>query len=89
MQASIAAQELSRHRWSRDGSHHRARGRWTGERNPCYALTKQQKKALAKRLTEGRWRRDAAKQAAKLQAQTDELRAVADALWGDWRPRVR
>jgi hypothetical protein len=25
--------------------------------------------------------------AMQLQAQMDELRAVADALWGDWRPR--
>jgi len=30
----------------------------------------------------------AARRVMQLQAQMDELRAMADALWGDWRPKV-
>jgi hypothetical protein len=87
MKASAAAQALSRQRWNSEGARDKVRGQWTGANNPSKGWTAAQKRAKAKQLTEGRWRRDAAKQAAKLQAQMDELRAVADALWGDWRPK--
>jgi hypothetical protein len=87
MQGSAAAQALSRQRWQAIGARERVRGQWTGENNPTKGWNAAQKRAKAKQLTEGRWRRDAAKQAAKLQAQMDVLRAIADELWGDWRPK--
>jgi hypothetical protein len=65
----------------------RVRGKWTGANNPNAFLTAEQKRAKARQLTEGRWRRDAAKRALQLMALMDELRSVADALWGDARPK--
>ena len=62
------------------------RGKWTGDNNPNAFLTAEQKRALAKRLTEARWRKQMAKRALEMQQHMDELRAMADALWGDWRP---
>jgi hypothetical protein len=66
----------------------RVRGKWTGDNNPNAFLTAEQKRVLAKRLTEARWRKQAAKRALQLQVMMDDLRALADALWGDWRPKV-
>jgi hypothetical protein len=57
------------------------------DNNPNAFLTAEQKRAIAKQLTEGRYRRDAAKRALQMQEQMAELRAIADALWGDWRPK--
>jgi hypothetical protein len=87
MTASAHARALIDKRWQDTTKRNKVRGQWSGGNNPSLSLTWKQKQQVAKRLTEGRWRRNAAKQAAKLQAQMDELRAVADALWGDWRPR--
>jgi hypothetical protein len=87
MLASDAARALSNRRWAKEDARHKTRGKWTGERNPNFALSAEQKRAIAKRLTEGRYRRDAAKRALQMQEQMAELRAIADALWGDWRPR--
>jgi hypothetical protein len=89
MLASDAARALSNRRWAKDDARHKTRGKWTSERNPNYALSAEQKRAIAKRLTEARWRRQAAGRVMQLQAQMGELRAMADALWGDWRPKVR
>ena len=88
MLTSEAARALSNRRWAKEDARHKTRGKWTGERNPNYALSAEQKRAIAKRLTEGRYRRDAAKRAPEMQQHMDELRAMADALWGDWRPKV-
>jgi hypothetical protein len=87
MLASDAARALSSRRWAKEDARHKTRGKWTGERNPNYALSAEQKRAIVKRLTEGRYRRDAAKRALQMQEQMAELRAIADALWGDWRPK--
>jgi hypothetical protein len=87
MLASDAARALSNRRWAKEDARHKTRGKWTGERNPNYALSAEQKRAIAKRLTEGRYRRDAAKRALQMMAAMDELRAMADALWGDRRPK--
>jgi hypothetical protein len=89
MEGSELARALVKRRWDAVEARQRVRGKWTGDNNPNAFLTAEQKRALAKRLTEARWRRDAAKRVLQLQAQMDELRAVADALWGDWRPKVR
>jgi hypothetical protein len=87
MLASDAARALSHRRWAKEDARHKTRGKWTGERNPNYALSAEQKRAIVKRLTEGRHRRDAAKRALEMQQHMDELRAMADALWGEWRPK--
>ena len=87
MLASDAARALSNRRWAKEDARHKTRDKWTGERNPNYALSADQKRAIAKRLTEGRYRRDAAERALPMMAAMDELRAMADALWGDWRAR--
>jgi hypothetical protein len=58
------------------------RGKWTGDNNPNAFLTAEQKRALAKRLTEARYRKQAAQRALQMQEQMAELRAIADALWG-------
>ena len=89
MLASDAARALSNRRWAKEDARHKTRGKWTGERNPNFALSAEQKRAIAKRLTEARWRKQAARRAMQLQVQMEELRAMADALWGDWRPKVR
>jgi hypothetical protein len=67
-------------------AHLRVRGKWIGESNPNAFLTAEQKRVLAKRLTESRWRKQAGKRGLELQEHMAELRAMADALWGDWRP---
>jgi hypothetical protein len=89
MLASDAARALSNRRWAKEDARHETRGKWTGERNPNQALSAEQKRAIVKRLNEARWRKQAAKRALKLEAMMDELRRVADHLWGDWRPKVR
>ena len=89
MLASDAARALSHRRWAKEDARHKTRGKWTGERNPNYALSAEQKRAIAKRLTEARWRKLIAKRAIEQLALMDELRVIADALWGDWRPKVR
>ena|SRR6516164_2696551 len=87
MEGSELARALVKRRWDAVEARQRVRGRWTGDNNPNAFLTAEQKRAIVKRLNEARWRRDAAKQALKLEAMMDELRRVADALWGDWRPK--
>jgi hypothetical protein len=82
MLTSEAARALSNRRWAKEDARHKTRGKWTGERNPNYALSAEQKRAIAKRLTEGRYRRDAAKRALQMMAAMDELRAMADASMG-------
>jgi hypothetical protein len=64
------------------------RGKRTGDNNPNAFLTADQKRAIAKRLTEARLRKLQGKRMLKLQSMMDELRAMADALWGDRRPKV-
>jgi hypothetical protein len=87
MEGSEIARALVKRRWAAVDARQKVRGKWTGERNPNFALSAEQKRAIAKRLTEGRYRRDAAKRALQMMAAMDELRAMTDALWGDWRPK--
>jgi hypothetical protein len=87
MEGSELGRALVRRRWASVDARQRVRGKWTGDNSPNAFLTAEQKRAIAKRLTEARWRRDTAKRALQLQAQMDDLRAMADALWGVWRPR--
>jgi hypothetical protein len=87
MLASDAARALSNRRWAKEDEREKTRGKWTGERNPNYALSAAQKRAIAKRLTEARQRKLAGKRALELQEHMAQLRAMADALWGDWRPK--
>ena len=89
VQESELARALVKRRWDAVEARQRVRGKWTGDNNPNAFLTAEQKRALAKRLTEARWRRDAARRALQLNGLMDELWSVADALWGDWRPKVR
>ena len=76
MDGSELARALVKRRWDAVEPRQRARGKWTGERNPSFALSAEQKRAIAKRLTEGRYRRDAAKRALQMMAAMDELRAT-------------
>ena len=87
MRGSVAARELVQQRWQDQRHRERVRGQWTGENNPTKSWNAAQKRAKAKQLAEGRWHHQAVRQVAKLQAQMDQLRAIADELWGDWRPR--
>jgi hypothetical protein len=87
MLASDAARALSNRRWAKEDARHKTRGKWTGERNPNYAVSAEQQRAIVKRLNEARWRKQASKQALQLQEHMDQLRMVADALWGDRRPK--
>src|SRR6516164_595682 len=87
MEGSDLARALVERRWAAIEARQRVRGKWTGDNKPNASLTAEQKRAIAKRLAEGRYRRDAAKRALQMMAAMDELRAMADALWGDWRPR--
>ena len=64
-------------------------GKWTGDNNPNAFLTAEQTRAIAKRLTEARWRELQGKRMLQLQVMMNDLWAMADALWGDWRPKVR
>jgi hypothetical protein len=89
MEGSELARALVKRRWDAVEARQRVRGKWTGANNPNAFLTAEQKRALAKRLTEARWRKYAGKRALELQEHMAELRAMADALWGDWRPKVR
>jgi hypothetical protein len=88
MEGSELARALVKRRWDAVAARQRVRGKWTGANNPNAAKTWKEKRALGKRLTEARWRKQAAKRALKLGAMMDELRRVADALWGDSRPKV-
>ena len=65
---------MVKRRWDAVEARQRVRGKWTGDNNPNAFLTAEQKRAIANRLTEARWRRDAAKRALKLQVAMDELR---------------
>jgi hypothetical protein len=87
MEGSELARALVKRRWAAVEARQRVRGKWTGDNNPNAFLTAEQKRAIAKRLTEGRYRRDAAKRALQMMAAMDELRAMADVLWGDRRPK--
>jgi hypothetical protein len=89
MLASDATRALSNRRWATKDARHKTRGKWTGERNPNYALSAEQKRAITKRLTDARLRKLAGKHALELQEHMAELRAMADALWGDERLKVR
>ena len=86
MEGSELARALVKRRWDAVEARQRVRGKWTGDNNPNAFLTAEQKRALAKRLTEARQRKLMGKRMLELQAHMDDLRAMADALWGDWRP---
>ena len=88
MEGSELARALVKRRWDAVDARQRVRGKWTGDNNPNAFLTAEQKRALAKRLTEARYRKQAAQRALQMQEQMAELKAIADALWGDWRPKV-
>jgi hypothetical protein len=53
MRASDAARALSNRRWAKEDARHKTRGKWTGERNPNFALSAEQKRAIAKRPNRG------------------------------------
>jgi hypothetical protein len=86
MEGSELARALVKRRWAAVEARQRVRGKWTGDNNPNAFLTAEQKRALAKRLTEARQRKLAGKRALELQEHMAQLRAMADALWGDWPP---
>ena len=88
MEGSELARALVKRRWDAVEARQRVRGKWTGDNNPNAFLTAVQKRALAKRLTEARWRKRYAQHALKMQEQMANLNKIADHLWGDWRPRV-
>jgi hypothetical protein len=88
MEGSELARALVKRRWDAVDARQRVRGKWTGDNNPNAFLTAEQKRALAKRLTEARQRKLMGKRMLELQAHMDDLRATADALWGEWRPKV-
>jgi hypothetical protein len=88
MEGSELARALVKRRWDAVDACQRVRRKWTGDNNPNAFVTAEQKRALAKRLTEARWRKQMARRALEMQQHMDELRAMADALWGDWRPKV-
>ena len=89
MEGSELARALVKRRWDAVEARQRLRGKWTGANNPNAFLTAEQKRALAKRLTEARQRKLMGKRMLELQAHMDDLRGMADAFWGDWRPKVR
>ena len=56
----------------------------------AYNLTDVQSEGLKRIGSDlARCRKLAGKRALELQEHMADLRAMADALWGDWRPRVR
>jgi hypothetical protein len=63
MEGSELARALVKRRWDAVDARQRVRGKWTGNNNPNAFLTADQKRALAKRLNESRWRKQAAKRA--------------------------
>ena len=87
MEGSELARALVRRRWDAVEARQRVRGKWTGDNNPNAFLTADQKRVLAKRLTEARQRKLMGQRMLELQAHMDDLRGMADALWGDWRPK--
>ena len=74
---------MVKRRWDAVEARQRVRGKWTGDNNPNAFLTAEQKRAIAKRLTEARQRKLMGKRMLELQAHMDDPRAMADALWGD------
>ena len=83
MEGSELGRALVRRRWASVDARQRVRGKWTGDNSPNAFLTAEQKRAIAKRLTEARRRKLMGKRMLELQAHMDDPRAMADALWGD------